>query len=71
MSGLKLWAIRTCHERRACPKCGVPKGQRCEKLSSKSFKTAEAQPKRIPRVERKHPHDERWAADLPDGWSVT
>jgi hypothetical protein len=44
--------IETCHERRACPKCGEPVGSRCKSLG------------RV-RKETKHPHKERFEMEVP------
>lgn len=44
-------AIASCHERRACPRCGAPRGQRCVRVGSDPFiDGAKA---------LKHPHRER------------
>lgn len=57
--------IDSCHERRSCPKCGQPKGERCVKLSSRPFRSADPKLGTIPRVEAKHPHRERWQMEVP------
>lgn len=57
--------IRTCHERVACPRCGAPVGKRCTKLSSKSYRSADPGLGRIPAIETKHPHEERWTQEVP------
>lgn len=47
--------IDTCHERRACPRCGAPLGERCHSLARSST----ASPRTV-----KHPHRERWGVPV-------
>lgn len=49
--------IATCHERRACPRCGAELGERCHNLTRVSSST------RTWPV--KNPHRERWSQEVP------
>jgi hypothetical protein len=46
--------IETCHERRACPRCGAPVGERCWNMRSRHLPW-----------HTKHPHEARWTAEVP------
>lgn len=47
--------IATCHERVACPACGVPRGHRCIRKGG-GWGTS---------TPLKHPHRERWTQVVP------
>lgn len=49
--------IASCHERRACPLCGAPKGTRCWHRGLPHHRNY--------RKPLKHPHEERWTPDVP------
>lgn len=48
--------IASCHERRACPTCGRPKGLLCVRKSSALAGVGPP---------LKHPHEARWTPDVP------
>lgn len=45
--------IRTAHERRDCPRCGMPKGRPCVRVGM-------GKP-----VSLKHSHQQRWEQEVP------
>ena len=54
--------IASCHERRACPKCGAPIGVRCRSMP-RGYRPLDYGDRRA--RELLHPHQQRWTPDVP------